>query len=419
MSQYISMRIQAPRGTEDVLPSQIGMWQWLEQVYRDTAHHYGYSEIRTPVFEDLKLFTRTAGEHSDIVTKEMYDFKDKGGRDVALKPEGTAPVIRAAIEHNLCPQGAHSRMFYATPCYRYNRSQKGRLRELHQLGAEFMGSKSPAADAEVLELAYRFLATVGLGGEQIAINSIGRSECRKAFSACILDHVAKFLETIDDDVKGRILKNPMGMLDSKDAAQQEALLGLPSIHNFLEPESADRFAQLQELLSEAGVPFKVAPNVVRGLDYYTETVFEFESEYLPGLSIFGGGRYDLLVKQLGGADTPCVGYGIGVERLILALQTKAVEPPVRRADVFFVSAAEGAAPIIRKLARSLRAADKTVLLDTDNRSMKSQMRQADSSGARFAAIIGDDEVANGTVSLKNLESGEQSQVKLEDVSEAL
>jgi histidyl-tRNA synthetase len=395
------------------------MWQWLEQVYRDTAHHFGYAEIRTPVFEDLKLFTRTAGEHSDIVTKEMYDFKDKGDRDIALKPEGTAPVIRAAIEHNLCPQGAHSRMYYATACYRYNRSQKGRLRELHQFGAEFMGSKSSAADAEVLELAYRFLEAVGLGGEPISINSIGRSECRKAFSACILDHVASFLETTEDDVKSRILKNPMGMLDSKDPGQQEALQGLPSIHNFLEPESTERFAQLQELLTEAGVPYKVAPNVVRGLDYYTETVFEFESQHLEGLSIFGGGRYDLLVKQLGGADTPCVGYGIGVERLILALQAKAIQPPAVKPDIFFVSATDAAASIIRQLARELRGAGKTVLLDTDNRSMKSQMRQADASGARFAAIIGEDEVANGTVSLKNLESGEQLQVKLEDVKVAI
>lgn len=409
------MRIQAPRGTEDVLPIQATTWQWLETTYRELAHHYGYGEIRTPVFEDVALFKRTAGEQSDIVSKEMYEFQDKGGRDVALKPEGTAPAMRAVVEHNLCPQGTHTRLYYLTACYRYNRNQKGRLRELHQFGAELLGANSPEADVEVLELAYRFLSAIGLGDEPILINSIGRSECRTKFSEHILDFTSAYLKDAATDVRERIEKNPLGMLDSKDPDQQKALEGLRSILEFLEPDSQARFEAVQSLLIEAGVPFTVSPGTVRGLDYYTETVFEFVSQHLPGLSIFGGGRYDNLVKEIGGPATPCVGYGIGVERVILALEAKAIKAPTAKPDIFIVRASDAAGSVVRGLARKLRAEGKTVLLDLDGRSMKSQMRQADSSGARFCGIIGDDELAQKTVTLKNMETGEQTQIALENV----
>ncbi len=413
------MRIQAPRGTEDVTPSQATTWQWLEATYRELAHHYGYGEIRTPVFEDVNLFKRTAGEQSDIVSKEMYEFQDKGGRDVALKPEGTAPVMRALIEHNLCPQGTHTRLYYLTACYRYNRNQKGRLRELHQFGAELVGSSSASADAEVIELAYLYLSAIGLDNEPIWINSIGRNECRSQFSEHILSHVSSFLKDADGEVRAKIEKNPLGMLDSKDPGQQAALLGLRPILEFLEPDSQSRFESVQALLTEAGVPFKVSAGTVRGLDYYTETVFEFESQHLPGLSIFGGGRYDNLVKELGGPPTPCVGYGMGVERIILALQAREISAPSSKPDIFLVQASETAGPAVRRLAREARAAGKTALLDLDARSMKSQMRQADSSGARFSAIIGDEELAKNAVSLKNMETGEQSSVAFEKVVENL
>lgn len=409
------MRIQAPRGTEDVLPSQVGTWQWLESIYRELAHHYGYAEIRTPVFEDVTLFKRTAGEQSDIVSKEMYEFQDKGGRDVALKPEGTAPVMRAVVEHNLCPQGTHSRLYYLTPCYRYNRSQKGRLRELHQFGAELLGANSPEADAETLELAYRFLEAVGLGNEPIWINSIGRAECRTKLSEHILTHVSGFLKDASIDVRERIEKNPLGMLDSKDPDQQSALEGLRPILEFLEDDSRARFEALQVLLQEAGIPYTVSSGTVRGLDYYTETVFEFVSQHLPGLSIFGGGRYDNLVKEIGGTATPCVGFGIGVERVILALAEKGISAPNSKPDVFVVRATPEAGSVVRALARDLRANGKTVLLDLDSRSMKSQMRQADGSNARFCAIIGQDELANQTVSMKNMETGEQTQIAIGQV----
>lgn len=413
------MKIQAQRGTEDVLPSQAATWQRLEQQFRDLVHHYGYAEIRTPVFEDVQLFKRTAGETSDIVSKEMYEFKDKGGRDIALKPEGTAPAIRAAIEHNLCPQGTHTRLYYQTACYRYGRPGAGRLRELHQFGAELLGANSADADAEVIEIAYRFFDSLGLGGAPILLNSIGGADCRSKYASVILEHVSGYLKDADEETKARIEKNPMGMLDSKDPAQKEALVGVPSILDFLEDESKARFEKLQMILSECEVPFKVSPDIVRGLDYYNDTVFEYETPVLPGLSSFAGGRYDKLVKQLSGAQTPCVGFGIGVERLILGL--KAIEKTFSAtpANAFLVQASDDAEAVIRKLALELRRNGLTILRDVDGRSMKSQMRQADGSGAKFAVIIGEEELKSDLASVRNLKTSEQIQVPFDRLHEVL
>jgi histidyl-tRNA synthetase len=407
------MRIQAQRGTEDVLPSQVAQWQRLEETYRRVAHVHGYREIRTPVFEDVALFKRTAGETSDIVSKEMYEFKDKGDRDIALKPEGTAPAIRAVLEHNLCPQGTHTRLYYMTACYRYGRPAKGRLRELHQFGAELIGASSAEADAEIIELAFRYFSELGLGNDPISINSIGLDECRGKYSEVILTHMSAYLKGAELDVQARIQKNPLGLLDTKDAAQREALNGLPSILDYLEDSSKARFDKLQLLLTEAGVKYRVAPEVVRGLDYYTETVFEFESLLVPGLSLFGGGRYDNLVKQLGGPPTPCVGFGIGVERLLLALEAAQNVVAPMSPEVFVVRATESAGELSRSVVRSLRSSGISVMLDIDSRSMKSQMRQADGSGAKIAIILGDDEVAGSHLTIKNLENGEQKTVSVE------
>lgn len=413
------MRIQAPRGTEDVVPATAARWQEIESAYHHIASLYGYREIRTPVFEDVQLFKRTAGETSDIVDKEMYEFKDKGGRDIALKPEGTAPAMRAVLEHNLCPLGTHLRLWYCTPCYRYGRPGAGRLRELHQLGAELLGSSSAEADAEVIELAMRYFESVGIKDVPISINSIGRTECREKFRAVILNHVRAYLQDADEVTRGKIEKNPLGMLDSKDPKQKEARQGLPSILEFLEDDSKQRFDQLQSLLSEANVPFRVAPEVVRGLDYYTETVFEYEHPLLPGLSVFGGGRYDNLVSQLGGQATPCVGFGIGMERLLAVLAAMEHQPMSQSPIAFVVQASDSAGSVARQLAREGRAKGLAISLDLDRRSLKSQMRQADSSGATYALIIGDDELAKGEVSVKNLKSSEQQLVAVDKVVEFL
>jgi histidyl-tRNA synthetase len=413
------MRIQAPRGTEDVVPATASRWQEIESAYHHIASLYGYREIRTPVFEDVQLFKRTAGETSDIVDKEMYEFQDKGGRDIALKPEGTAPAMRAVLEHNLCPTGTHLRLWYCTACYRYGRPGAGRLRELHQLGAELLGSSSADADAEVIELAIRFFESLGIQGAPVRINSIGRQECRTKFREVILEQAKSFLLDTDEVTRAKIEKNPLGMLDSKDPKQKEALVGLPSILNFLEDDSKARFDQLQLLLTEAAVPYVVSPETVRGLDYYTETVFEYEHPALPGLSVFGGGRYDNLVSQLGGQATPCVGFGIGMERLLAVLEAIDHEAKTPQPVAFIVQASAGAAEVARKIAREGRAKGLPISLDLDRRSLKSQMRQADGSGATFALIIGDDELAEQKVSVKNLKSSEQQMIAIDSVVEFL
>lgn len=413
------MKFQAQRGTEDILPDKIAAWQYLESSFRQIADQFGYQEIRTPVFEDVRLFNRTAGETSDIVSKEMYEFQDKGGRQIALKPEGTAPVLRAVIEHNLAPQGVHTRLFYTTACYRYCRPARGRLRELHQIGAELIGSGSPAADAEVIEVIHRFLTHVGVAKASFQINSIGREECQTRYREVILQFTAEYLKTLDQEERAKIEKNPLGILDSKNPEHQKAIVGLPPILNYLEPESAANFEKLQELLTEASIPFRVNPCIVRGLDYYTETVFEYEHPDVPGISILGGGRYDNLFTLLGGAKTPCVGFGIGVERLLLALEALAIEPENEKPDAFLVVASEGAEPEVRRVARMLRDQGFKVRLDLDTRTMKSQMRQANGSEARFTILIGEDELAQSKYTLRNMATSDQNLLSWEELIVAL
>lgn len=413
------MKFQAPRGTEDILPSQSAIWQTLEHHFRTLVEKFGYAEIRTPAFEDSDLFRRTAGEASDIVTKEMYDFKDKGDRNVTLKPEGTAPAMRAVIQYALCPPGNHLRLWYLTQFFRYGRPARGRWRQAHQLGCELLGSSSAQADAEVLEIAMTFMAQIGLGDEPVMINSIGRDECRAKYREVVLQHMAAYLADQEAEARALAEKNPLGLLDSKDPKAKEALVGLAPITDFLEDDSKARFESLQELLTEAEVPYKVAPYVVRGLDYYTETVFEFESKHLEGLSLFGGGRYDNLVKEIGGPATPCVGFGIGVERVILALEAMKKLPVAKSPDVFVVAATADAGSYCRKLVRDLRAQGFRVEWDVDNRSFKSQLRQADKSTAPFAVLVGTEEIETETLKVRHLNKGEQREIPQQELSEVL
>jgi histidyl-tRNA synthetase len=410
------MRFQAPRGTEDVLPSDAPKWLHLENTFRAVAREYGYKEIRTPIFEDTDLFTRSAGETSDIVSKEMYTFEDKGGRSVTLKPEGTAPVMRAVIEHNLCPPGTTTRLMYLTHCFRYNRPGKGRLRELHQVGCELIGSASPAADAEIIELIFRFFERLGLGRQTVLLNSIGRTDCRERYRDAILTHLASYLAEQTEEILLAAHKNPLRLLDTKDPGLLAALVGVPPITDYLEPESAANFETLQQLLGDAGVPFEVRPDIVRGLDYYTETVFEFQPKELGGQSSCGGGRYDKLVEQLGGGSVPSVGFGIGVERTLLTMAANGIEPPAEKLDVFIVQASPGTYRLSLEIARNLRSVGLSALTDLDGRSMKSQLRQADKSGARFAVVLGENELASGTAQLKDLVSGVQIEVAQSELS---
>ena len=414
------MRFQAPRGTEDILPDRTPAWQWIEHEFRVLAGLYGYGEIRTPTFEDRDLFLRTSGETSDVVSKEMYDFRDKGDRHMALKPESTAPAMRALIEHNLCPQGTVTRLCYvSSPHFRYDRPQKGRLREHHQCGIELVGSPSAAADAEVIEIGYRFLERVGLTELRVKINSIGRSECRAAYRDALLNHAAPYLQQASEEVRATADKNPLRLLDMKDPVAQEAMKGAPSILDYLEDDSKDRFDEMQRLLNAAGIPFMVSPDIVRGLDYYTETVFECQSDSLGAQStVFAGGRYDNLIKEIGGPSLPSVGFGMGVERLLLLLEAGDLVPGPSRAKVF-VAYSEAVRGEASALVRDLRAAGIATLTDIDARSLKSQLRQADKSGATFVAILGEDEIAAASVSLKELETGEQRSVARDEIVRVL
>ena len=410
------MRIQAPRGTEDLLPSQSHVWQHLEREFFALTGLYGYREIRTPMFEDIELFKRTSGETSDVVSKEMYDFYDKGDRHICLRPEGTAPVMRAAIEHGLLSQGTVLRTSYAIPFFRYGRPQKGRLRQAHQFGMELIGSPAPAADAEIVEVVARYYDLIGIGRVQVKVNSIGRAECRARYREVVLSHFSSYLSGLSSEERDKAQKNPLRLLDSKDPAAGELKESIPPILNYLEDESSAHFDQFQSLLTEAEIDYVVAPDIVRGLDYYTDTVFEVVSDRLGAQSsLCGGGRYDGLVKELGGPPTPAVGVGMGIERAVLVLEALGVQIPVPSPAVFVINATDDAATLCRQMARELRAAGLETLLDLEGKKLSNQLKQADRLDARFAAIIGSDELANGTVTLRNLKSGEQASVERSEV----
>lgn len=401
------MRLQAPRGTEDLFPAAAHTWREIESRYFELARRYGYGEIRTPMFEDAALFDRTAGEFSDIVQKEMYVFRDRGDRLLALKPEGTAPVVRAVIEGGKLPSGGHLRLAYRTEIFRYGRPGRGRLRQGHQVGAELLGSSAAAADAEMIELAMETARVIGVEGAIARVNSIGRTECRRAFGEAVLRHLAPVLGDLTEEARGRVEANPLGALDSKDPTLKAGLAGAPSIRDFLEPESKARLVAIEGMLGTANVPFEADPTIVRGLDYYTETVFEVTAPSLPDLSLVGGGRYDDLVSLVGGSPTPAVGFAMGIERAMICLEAQASLVAQPKPVAFLVAATPDAAAEVRAMARELRLAGSAVELDLDARSLKSQLRQADASGARYAALVGADELAAGTVTLRDLAEGVQ------------
>jgi histidyl-tRNA synthetase len=414
------MRFQSPRGTEDLVPTESHRWQRLESAFREVAGLYGYLEIRTPTFEEIELFTRSVGETSDIVTKEMYDFKDKGGRTMALKPEGTAGVLRATIQHNLCPPGTVGRLFYLIPIFRYERPQKGRYRESHQVGLELIGSASAAADAEIIEVIVAFYRALGLQGIEVSLNSLGREGCRTAFRHAVLGHMRTFLMDQSDEFRARAEKNPLRLLDSKDEAVRGAIQGLPPITDFLEPEGRQRFELLQELLTRRCVAYRLDPSVVRGLDYYTDTVFEvFSSKLGAQSSLCGGGRYDGMMKELGGSDTPCVGVAGGVERALIVLDESGIEWSAPRPKVFVIAACEGAASVCADVAAELRSEGVSVLTDPEQRSLKSQLRQADRARAKWALIVGEDEMQHGTAQLRDLDSSTQEELDWQRVKSLL
>jgi histidyl-tRNA synthetase len=392
------------------------VWQYLEREFFELSNRYGYREIRTPIFEDIELFKRTSGETSDVVSKEMYEFTDRGGRHVCLRPEGTAPVMRAAIEHGLLNQGVPIRASYAIPFFRYGRPQAGRLRQAHQFGLELIGSSSPEADAEIIEIVSEYYERVGIGKVVVLINSIGRGDCRASYRAVVLDHFKAYISDLSQEERDNALMNPLRLLDSKDPAASDLKNTIPPILKYLEPEARANFEQLQQLLAERGVEFRIQPDIVRGLDYYTDTVFEVISDRLGAQSsLCGGGRYDGLIQQLGGPPTPSVGVGMGIERAILVLESLGKLPDPIRPEVYVVQATEDAAKACRDLAAALRDQGVETLRDFEGKKMSAQLKIADKLGARFAAIIGTDELAGGAAMVRNLSSGDQSLVPFGEV----
>ena len=413
--------ISIPKGTKDMLPRDAAAWHYVEQKAREAAALFSFREIRTPMFEHTELFTRGVGETTDIVTKEMYTFEDKGGRSMTLRPEGTAGVARAFIENGLGQDVMPMKAYYLASVFRYERPQSGRLREHHQFGVELYGSSSPYADAEVISLAHTFLLSVGIGGLTLHLNSIGCKECRPKFNAALRGYIGDNLDRMCGKCRERFDKNPLRILDCKEEKCREIVKAAPSITDFLCDDCRAHFEQLQDILERQGVPFVVDASVVRGLDYYTRTVFEFVSEDIGAQgTVCGGGRYDGLVEEVGGKSTPAVGFGLGLERLLLVLQnTGRLDAPRERADVYLAPLGERAAGEVPAIAAGLRRAGVSADYDMMGRGVKAQMKYADKSGARFVVVIGDNELESGTAVLKNMDTGEERSAALDDIAGAL
>lgn len=410
------------RGMNDVLPTEANHWQYLESTVARLLERYGFGEVRLPLVEPTALFSRSIGEVTDIVSKEMYSFEDRNGDSMSLRPEGTAGCVRAAIQHNLI--ATPCKLWYQGPMFRYERPQRGRQRQFHQIGAEIFGYTSPDADAELIILLARLWRALGIADAvTLEINSIGSAAARTEYRMALVAYLEQRREALDEDSQRRLLSNPLRILDSKNPDTQALLQGAPSLTDYLDPESAEDFTQLRSYLDAAGVSYRVNPRLVRGLDYYNKTVFEFVTDALGAQgTICGGGRYDGLVQQLGGRPTPGVGFAMGMERLLLMLEACGQLPEASTPDVFVV--AIGAAAQCAAIAEVERLRDDQpelhIVAQLGGGSLRSQMKKADRSGATLALLWGDDEVAAGEVTVKPLRDGqEQRSVSREDLADTV
>lgn len=410
--------MKAPKGTRDILPDEIGTWDHLLQTAKAVFERHGYGRMETPVFEATTLFERAIGKTTDIVNKEMYSFKDKTGRDLTLRPEETASVVRAYIEHRLDTKYSLFKAYYWGPMYRYERPQAGRQREFRQLGVEAMGSSDPALDAEVIEMAVGYLTELGLRDIRLHLNSVGDAVCRPAYSKTLKSFLRDRHTRFCPECQVRSRANPMRVFDCKNPACKVELKKAPVIADYLDEACQDHFAQVQEYLRALNVGYVYDPHLVRGLDYYTRTAFEIKSPHLGAQdAVCAGGRYDELVAQYGGPVTPSIGFAVGMERTILALETERGREPEteHREAVYVIAMGEDAMKAGLKLASQARTAGLTVETDFSGRSLKSRMKLADRSGARYAAIIGDEELRKAVVTVRAMETGEQSTVATEEV----
>nr|Q47BR7.1 RecName: Full=Histidine--tRNA ligase; AltName: Full=Histidyl-tRNA synthetase; Short=HisRS [Dechloromonas aromatica RCB] len=418
----MSQTLQAVRGMNDVLPDEAEFWELFEDTIRSWLKGYGYRPIRMPIVEPTPLFKRAIGEVTDIVEKEMYSFVDGlNGEALTLRPEGTAGCVRAVIEHNLAARQTQ-RLYYIGQMFRHERPQKGRYRQFHQVGVESFGMAGPDIDAEMILMGARLWADLGLDGIELQLNSLGQPEERALHRAALITYFEENAELLDEDAKRRLHTNPLRILDTKNPAMQELCAAAPKLIDYLGAESLAHFEGVQRVLRDAGVPFTINPRLVRGLDYYNLTVFEWVTDKLGAQgTVCAGGRYDGLVEQLGGKPTPACGFAMGVERLIALIRESGGEPAAPAPDVYLVHQGEAAARQAFRVAEGLRDQGINVLQHCGGGSFKSQMKKADGSGATFAVIIGDDEAATGEAQLKSLraEGSAQLKLKVDDLAEAI
>ena len=410
----MALEIRSIKGTQDVLPADTYKWQFVERLFLDTAKLYGFNEIRIPTFEDKSLFIRSVGDTTDVVQKEMYTFTDLGGRELALRPEGTAGINRAVIESGLINEALPVKLCYNLSCFRAEKPQAGRFREFHQLGMELFGSHSPAADAEVISFVNDFFATLGLSNISLEINSIGCPNCRKHYHAALKEYFEARKADLCDTCLTRLDKNPLRILDCKSPVCKEIAKDAPIGLDYLCDDCKEHFEGLKKRLDALGIAYTVNPRIVRGLDYYTKTVFEFVSGDIGAQStVCGGGRYDGLIKSLGGADQPGIGYAMGVERLLMVLEAQGIEiPKPNPCDLYIASMGEAASVFAMKLAADLRSEGCAAESDLIGRSLKAQMKYADKIGAKYSMVIGDNELAEGRAKVKNMSTGETADLDL-------
>lgn len=405
----------AIKGTKDVLPNESYKNQYIEATCLGVAENFGYKEMRTPVFEHTELFQRGVGDTTDVVQKEMYTFDDKGGRSITLRPEGTAGAARAFLENGLSNEALPQKICYLISCYRYEKPQAGRLREFHQFGIECFGATSPLADAEMISLAKQIFDELGVKDLHLELNSIGCPECRAEYHKALKEYFSQYKDKLCDTCNDRLERNPMRILDCKSPVCSEIAKGAPVVLDYLCDECREHFQKVKSYLDAANIEYIVNPQIVRGLDYYTKTVFEFVSDAIGSQgTVCGGGRYDGLLEELGGQHTPSLGFAMGLERLQLVMEAQGCNfPEPSRPDLFIVAMGEKATLKAVEIAKDMRDEGFSVVYDLNGRSLRAQMKYADKLGAKFNVVIGDNEVENKVVSLKDMTTGESSEINLD------
>ena len=415
------MAYSAPKGTRDILPPEIAVWQAVEALYRDVAESFGFSEVRTPCFERTDVFQRGVGDATDIVQKEMYTFLDKAGRSMTLRPEGTAGVVRCFIQNGLASTAYPVKLYYAMNLFRYENVQEGRYREFHQLGLECFGAEGPEADAEIIALLHVFFQRLGLRETHLTVNSIGCPVCRAAYEEALRVYYQAHVNELCPDCKRRLERNPLRLLDCKEAACHALAMDAPILADYLDDDCRAHFGRLQENLDELGISYEINPRLVRGLDYYTRTVFEYVSDHVGTQgTICGGGRYDRLVGELGGAETAACGFAMGQERLLKEMAAQGIHLPVPGKKALFITAqGEAAARRARQLAQTLRMRGIHAETELCQRSFKAQMKYAGRNGFHTVLILGERELETGLASLRNMKTGEQREIDVNQINKLI